>query len=146
MASRRAFVMGHPIAHSRSPMLHGYWLALYGIDGSYEPLDIRPGDLASFFDGYRQAGWAGGNVTVPHKTAVMRFVDRLEEIGGLVPIEAPGDADDDDLARATRELGELEAEVSAVRRKLFDRIDTLQGEITRRYRTGEASVETLLET
>ncbi|MCB0964589.1 MAG: hypothetical protein KDA98_15015 [Acidimicrobiales bacterium] len=73
-----------------------------------------------------------------------RFVDRLNEIGDLVPIEAPGDAEDEDLDRATRELGELEAEVSAVRRRLFDRIDTLQGEITRRYRSGEARVEDVL--
>lgn len=73
-----------------------------------------------------------------------RFVDRLGEIGELVPVEAPGDADDDDLARAVEGLGLLEAEVSAVRRQLFDRIDTLQGEITRRYRSGEARVEDVL--
>ncbi len=75
----RAFVMGHPIAHSRSPMLHGYWLRRYGIDGSYERLDIPPAELGAFFDRFREAGWIGGNVTVPHKVAVMERVDRIDD-------------------------------------------------------------------
>jgi shikimate dehydrogenase len=74
----RAFVIGHPIAHSRSPMLHGYWLRRYGIDGSYERLDIPPSELGAFFAGLRAAGWAGGNVTVPHKTSVIPHVGRLD--------------------------------------------------------------------
>ncbi len=74
----RAFVMGHPIAHSRSPMLHGYWLKRYGIDGSYQRLDIAPAELGAFFAGMRAAGWAGGNVTVPHKTAAIAHVGRLD--------------------------------------------------------------------
>jgi len=75
----RAFVMGHPIAHSRSPMLHGYWLNRLGIDGTYQKLDIAPGDLAGFFQTYRAEGWVGGNVTVPHKTAVIPFLDRIDD-------------------------------------------------------------------
>ena len=78
MPQNKAFVMGHPIAHSRSPMLHGYWLKRHGIDGSYERLDIAPADLAAFFSGFRDAGWIGGNVTVPHKTAVISFLDRID--------------------------------------------------------------------
>jgi shikimate dehydrogenase len=78
MSGPRAFVMGHPIAHSRSPMLHGYWLEKYGIDGSYERLDIPPDQIDAFFDGFREAGWAGGNVTVPHKLAVMPHVGRID--------------------------------------------------------------------
>jgi shikimate dehydrogenase len=74
----RAFVMGHPIAHSRSPMLHGYWLKHYGIAGSYERLDIPPADIPGFFSDFRHAGWVGGNVTVPHKTAVIPFLDRID--------------------------------------------------------------------
>ncbi|WP_127904172.1 shikimate dehydrogenase [Solirhodobacter olei] len=76
--SPRAFVMGHPIKHSRSPMLHGYWLDHYGIEGSYEMLDIAPEALAGFFASYRETGWIGGNVTVPHKSAVMPFLDRID--------------------------------------------------------------------
>lgn len=79
MAQNRAFVMGHPIAHSRSPMLHGHWLERLGIEGSYEKLDIAPADLAAFFADYREKGWIGGNVTVPHKSAVIPFLDRIDD-------------------------------------------------------------------
>jgi shikimate dehydrogenase len=78
MKKTRAFVMGHPIAHSRSPMLHGYWLERHGIAGSYERIDVPPENLESFFDTYRQAGWVGGNVTVPHKTAVIPYLGRVD--------------------------------------------------------------------
>jgi shikimate dehydrogenase len=78
MELNRAFVMGHPIAHSRSPMLHGYWLKQQGIVGSYERLDIAPSDLAAFFSGYRKDGWIGGNVTIPHKIAVIDHLDRID--------------------------------------------------------------------
>jgi len=78
MSSPRAFVIGHPIGHSRSPMLHGYWLKHYGIEGSYEALDIPPHELTAFFGRLKQEGWAGGNVTVPHKAVVLGLVDRLE--------------------------------------------------------------------
>lgn len=79
MVSKRAFVMGHPIAHSRSPMLHGYWLERYGLEGSYERLDIPPQKIDAFFAGFRDAGWIGGNVTVPHKTAVIPHLDRIDD-------------------------------------------------------------------
>ncbi|MGE3305785.1 MAG: shikimate dehydrogenase [Rhizobiaceae bacterium] len=72
--SRRAFVCGHPIAHSRSPMIHGHWLRTHGIDGSYGAVDVAPEDFAVFFDGLAQAGYAGGNVTIPHKEAAFARV------------------------------------------------------------------------
>ena len=75
----RAFVIGHPIAHSRSPLLHGHWLRQHGLAGSYEKLDVAPEALAEFVAGFRKAGFIGGNVTVPHKTAVMALVDDLAE-------------------------------------------------------------------
>lgn len=71
--------MGHPIAHSRSPMLHAYWLNRYGIEGSYERIDIAPEKLKDFFDTYRDSGWIGGNVTVPHKTAVIPYLDQVDD-------------------------------------------------------------------
>lgn len=74
----RAFVIGHPISHSRSPMLHGYWLRAMGIEGSYERLDVAPDGVPAFFASYREEGWIGGNVTVPHKSAVMPFLDRID--------------------------------------------------------------------
>lgn len=79
MTAGRAFVMGHPIAHSRSPMLHGYWLERYGIAGSYEPIDVAPEALAAFFARFCETGWVGGNVTVPHKLAVVRYLDRIDD-------------------------------------------------------------------
>jgi hypothetical protein len=74
-----------------------------------------------------------------------RLAERLAEITERVPIESPGDADDAALDAVAVELGDLEAEVSAMRRRLFDRIDALQGEITRRYRDGEVRVDDLLQ-
>jgi shikimate dehydrogenase len=75
----RAFVMGHPIAHSRSPMLHGYWLDRLGIAGAYDRCDVPPEELESFFAGLKAKGYVGGNITVPHKTAAMAHVARLDD-------------------------------------------------------------------
>ena len=66
---RRAFVIGHPIDHSRSPMIHGFWLHEHGIDGAYEALDIVPEEVGGFLSGLDRSHWAGGNVTIPHKRA-----------------------------------------------------------------------------
>lgn len=78
MPRNRAFVIGHPIGHSRSPMLHGYWLRSLGIEGSYERVDVPPAAVEAFFRSYRDEGWIGGNVTVPNKTAVIPFLDRID--------------------------------------------------------------------
>jgi shikimate dehydrogenase len=75
----RAFVMGHPIAHSRSPMLHGYWLDRLGIAGAYDRCDVPPEELESFFASLKAKGYVGGNITVPHKTAAMTHVARLDD-------------------------------------------------------------------
>jgi len=83
----RAFVAGHPIGHSRSPLIHGHWLAELGIDGSYEALDIAPAEFPSFLAGLPASGWAGGNVTIPHKEAAFAAVSRhdaaAEAIGAV---------------------------------------------------------------
>jgi len=85
--TRRAFVVGHPIAHSRSPLIHGHWLARYGIDGTYERIDVAPERFESFLRGLRDAGFSGGNVTIPHKEAAFRLADtltgRAERIGAV---------------------------------------------------------------
>lgn len=73
-----------------------------------------------------------------------RMVDQLASVSERVPIESPAAAEDAVLAEVASDLEDLEREVSAVRRQLFDRIDALQGEITRRYRDGEARVDDLL--
>jgi shikimate dehydrogenase len=68
-AGPQAFVIGHPIAHSRSPLIHGYWLRTLRLAGSYERIDVPPAELGSFLDGFAERGFVGGNVTVPHKEA-----------------------------------------------------------------------------
>ncbi len=68
-SAKLAGVAGWPIAHSLSPLLHGHWLAEYGIDGAFVPLAIRREDFSAALRGLRQAGFRGVNVTVPHKEA-----------------------------------------------------------------------------
>lgn len=75
----RAGVMGWPVAHSLSPVLHGHWLKRYGIDGSYEAFPVRPEDLAEAISGLRRDGLRGTNLTVPHKAAAMALVDNVDE-------------------------------------------------------------------
>lgn len=66
---KRACVVGWPIAHSRSPLIHGYWLKTYGIDGEYTKLPVKSDDVEAFFGSLASSGFAGCNVTVPHKEA-----------------------------------------------------------------------------
>lgn len=83
-ARRKAFVCGHPIAHSRSPKIHGHWLQAYGIDGSYEAMDVAPQEFPAFLEGMAQAGFAGGNVTIPHKEAAFRLAARRDEAAEMI--------------------------------------------------------------
>jgi shikimate dehydrogenase len=76
---RKAFVVGHPIRHSRSPLIHGHWLAEHGLPGAYERLDVPPEAFLGFLDGVRAGSHAGGNVTLPHKEAAFRAVDVATE-------------------------------------------------------------------
>jgi shikimate dehydrogenase len=66
----RACVIGYPVRHSRSPLIHGHWLRSHGISGSYERIEVAPEALASFLAGLSERGLVGGNVTLPHKEAV----------------------------------------------------------------------------
>jgi shikimate dehydrogenase len=63
----RAFVIGWPIAHSRSPLIHTYWLRQLGVAGSYERIPVPPPDLPAFLANLEELGFVGGNVTLPHK-------------------------------------------------------------------------------
>ncbi|MGY0711814.1 shikimate dehydrogenase [Azospirillum argentinense] len=76
--ARLAGVMGWPIGHSRSPRLHGYWLEQYGIDGAYVPLAVPPDRIEQAMRALPALGFRGCNVTVPHKEAAYRTVDRLD--------------------------------------------------------------------
>jgi len=72
---KRACVIGWPITHSRSPLIHGFWMRRYGIDGAYDRIPLRPEDLDSFLASLRERGIAGCNVTVPHKEAAFRAAE-----------------------------------------------------------------------
>jgi shikimate dehydrogenase len=83
----KAFVVGHPIKHSRSPLIHGYWLRQHGLDGSYERIDVSPVNFGEFLKGFRSQGFAGGNVTIPHKETAFLSVERrtaqAERVGAV---------------------------------------------------------------
>jgi shikimate dehydrogenase len=77
--TRLAGVLGWPVAHSRSPRLHNYWLEHYGINGAYLPLPVRAEHFAEAVRGLVRLGFAGANVTVPHKEAAFALCTRAED-------------------------------------------------------------------
>ncbi len=70
--------MGWPVAHSRSPLIHGYWLRRHRIDGSYEKLPVRPEDAVAAIRALPSRGYAGCNCTVPHKIAALEAADEVD--------------------------------------------------------------------
>lgn len=78
--AKLAGVLGWPVSHSRSPRLHGFWLAQLAIDGAYVPLAVAPDDLAKVLDCLPRLGFRGCNLTVPHKEAALALVDRVEPL------------------------------------------------------------------
>jgi shikimate dehydrogenase len=80
-----AEVIGDPIAQSKSPAIHNFWLGKLGIDAEYRACHVRPDELAGYFAQRREdANWRGCNVTMPHKQAVMAFLDRLDPLAEKV--------------------------------------------------------------
>ena len=79
-----AGVIGHPIAHSRSPVLHGFWLQRYGIKGHYIPMDIAQADLPQVLRMLPKLGFVGCNVTIPHKEAVLALADVVTDRAALI--------------------------------------------------------------
>jgi shikimate dehydrogenase len=75
---KQACVIGWPIEHSRSPAIHGYWLARYGIDGRYTKRAVPPDEIDTFLSSLASEGLAGCNVTIPHKEAAYRRADERE--------------------------------------------------------------------
>ena len=73
-----AGVMGWPVSHSRSPLLHGFWLRRYGVDGAYVPLAVPPDRAEQAIRALPALGFRGCNVTIPHKEMAFRLVDRLD--------------------------------------------------------------------
>ena len=74
-----AGVMGWPVLHSRSPLLHNHWLAQAGLEGRYVPLEIPGAGLAAALRALPALGFAGCNLTIPHKIEAVKLVDRLDD-------------------------------------------------------------------
>lgn len=81
---KKACVIGHPIGHSRSPLIHGYWLKKHKVQGSYDRLDIAPRELQRFLATLAQSEYCGCNVTSPHKETAAMQVDILSPASKLL--------------------------------------------------------------
>ncbi|MEQ1658986.1 MAG: shikimate dehydrogenase [Hylemonella sp.] len=75
-----AGVMGWPVAHSRSPAIHKHWIHHHGLNGSYVLLPVQPDRLVDAVRGLRALGFAGCNLTIPHKVAAMPLMDRIDPL------------------------------------------------------------------
>lgn len=83
MVTRRAAVLGSPISHSRSPVLHRAAYAALGLDWSYDAIEVTTSDLAAFLDSCRWPEWAGLSLTMPLKTDVLPLLDEVSEVASL---------------------------------------------------------------
>ena len=79
-----AGVIGSPIAHSRSPLLHNYWLKRYGLTGYYVPMEIAQGNLQRALETLPMVGFVGANVTIPHKEHVLKITDIVTDRAALI--------------------------------------------------------------
>jgi shikimate dehydrogenase len=77
-AARLAGIMGWPVAHSRSPALHGFWLSEHHIDGAYVPLAVEPNRLEQALRALPALGFRGCNLTIPHKQRALAVMDRID--------------------------------------------------------------------
>lgn len=85
MSKSYAEVIGDPIAQSKSPAIHGFWLAKLGIDAEYRACHVKPAGLADYFAARRaDPDWRGCNITMPHKQAVMQLLDALDPLAARI--------------------------------------------------------------
>jgi shikimate dehydrogenase len=93
--TKRACVIGWPIEHSRSPLIHNYWIKQYKLDAEYGREAVKPEELPGFVRSLRERGYVGCNVTLPHKEAVFALTapdDRAEAVGAANTLFYAGDA------------------------------------------------------
>lgn len=79
-----AGVMGWPVAHSRSPAIHNHWIRQHGLNGSYVLLPVQPEHIGDAVRGLRALGFAGCNLTIPHKVAAMALMDRVDPLAARI--------------------------------------------------------------
>ena len=77
-------VLGSPVAHSKSPLLHGFWLKQFGIQGHYVPLDVMAADLEHVLQTLPKIGFLGANVTLPHKEKILSIADQISDRAALI--------------------------------------------------------------
>jgi shikimate dehydrogenase len=77
-------VIGHPVSHTRSPLIHNYWIEKYGLKGSYEAMDIKPENLGRKLKCLIGEGYKGFSVTLPHKELVAKLCDDIDDIARKV--------------------------------------------------------------
>jgi shikimate dehydrogenase len=118
----RACVTGWPVAHSRSPLIHGHWLRTYGIEGSYERVATPPGEFKRFAATIGVGGLRGANVTVPHKLEAFAECDRrtsvAQAMGAVNTLWREGDILWGDNTDAGGFLGSLDEEAPGWRREV----------------------------
>ena len=76
---KKAAVIGFPVKHSWSPIIHNYWIKEHGIFGEYEKIEVHPNDLKSLVISKKEQGFSGLNITIPHKEKVTEICDELSE-------------------------------------------------------------------
>ncbi len=81
---KKAFVLGHPINHSKSPLIHNYWINKYQLNATYEALDYDEQHLTEFLEILRDGTFVGGNVTLPHKIEIAKLCDELSPDAKLI--------------------------------------------------------------
>ena len=79
-----AAVIGHPVNHSRSPRMHNFWLAHFGLEGYYIPLDIDPKKFEKSIRNLPELGLVGANITIPYKEKVLKIADKISDRAALV--------------------------------------------------------------
>ena len=85
MTTPYAEVIGDPVAHSKSPLIHGFWLDRLGLGGEYRRAHVRSDGLADYFAARRaDPAWRGCNVTIPHKQAVLAHVDWIDPTAAAI--------------------------------------------------------------
>jgi shikimate dehydrogenase len=86
VSGQKAFVAGWPVAHSRSPLIHRFWLRRHGIDGDYVPEAVPPDSIDSFLTSFNERGYVGGNVTLPHKYAAFRACGEVTAVAARLGV------------------------------------------------------------
>ncbi|MCB1681132.1 MAG: shikimate dehydrogenase [Rhodospirillales bacterium] len=84
MTGTKTGLVGHPVSHSKSPLIHGYWIRKYGLNGSYSLLDLSCEGLQSGIEKIKAEGFRGFNITVPHKVALLDLCDEVNALARAV--------------------------------------------------------------